>query len=268
MRPRSCAVLALAVLSVAACGDATGPVSPALDEASVARIAEAVSEAADVRLPSLGALLRASREAIQAQGGHDEAVAHFRRAHRLRAAAEDAHEAGLVDEARRLERRAYRETLAGIVSALGPDAVADAVAGSVAGLHRVHERIEGRELPDWVARAVQRLESHVSAAEASLAGGNLLVALHHSLTAADGIRALSPRYAARRWIQRATDLLRAAREAVAAGPTEAEIATLRRAFRLLNLAKDELEAGHPLRSLEAARRSAHLSWGVLQERGG
>ena len=81
--------LGLAVMATAltACDTGTAPSIDVLDEAAVAQFAEAVSESNDVQLPSLGALLRASRVAIEAQGGNEEAVGHFRRARRLANAA-------------------------------------------------------------------------------------------------------------------------------------------------------------------------------------
>ena len=256
----------LAVLAGAACEQPTAPAADPLDDAAVASLAQQVSDATDVHLPSLGGLLRASRDAIHEQDGNAEAVKHFRRARRLNVAAEDSLAAGNKDAARRLARAAYHQTLAGIVTALGTDAVSQAVAGASAGLGRVDARLEGREVSERVTQAVERIREHVSAASTALSGGEPVRALAHALAAADGIRHLSPRYVAHRMITRAARLFKAARAAVGSTPTDEEISALRRAHRLLGAARDELDAGRFLRAAEAGRRSARLSWGVLQGR--
>ncbi len=197
---------------------------------------------------------------------HAEAVAHFRRARRLNAAAEDSLAAGNQDAARRLQRAAYHQTLAGIVTALGTDPVSRAVAGASAGLGRVEARLEGRDVSERVARAVERIRKHVGAASDALAAGEPIRALAHALAAADGIRHLSPRYVAHRMLARAARLFKAARAAVGDAPNDEEIRALRRAHRLLRVARDAFDAGHFARAAEAARRSARLSWGVLQGR--
>jgi hypothetical protein len=263
---RRTALLPLLTLLLVACDEAVGPVPEALSEAAVEQLAQAIAESEELRLPSLGALLRASRAAIEAQGGNDEAVGHFRRARRLRNAAETAHEAGHSEEARRLARRARGETLSGIVAALGSEAVRASVAGSRAGLTRVEERLAGRDVPEGVARRVERIGGAIDRAEEALDGGAEVRALHFSLVAADGVRGLSPRWAARRWIARATETLAAARAAVGDAPTEDETTALQRAARLLGAARDDLDQGRPVGALERARRSTHLSWGVVQGR--
>ena len=252
-------------LVVAACDQTTAPAGDVIDEVAVARFAELVSEDTDIRMPHLGALLRAAHEAIRASDDNTEAVAHFRRARRLRNASEEAHEAGNEEEARRLAHRSYTHRLMGIVAALGPEAVAEAVAGSVAGLARLEAHLEGKDVLTRVTQAVERIGAHVGMAQDKLAVGELVPALAHALAAAEGIRHLSPRYVARKWIQQATSLLEEAHQAIGdAVPTDEEALALHRARRLLNVAKDELQAGHPARATEAAKRSAHLSWGVIQ----
>jgi hypothetical protein len=266
MTPRAPALAVLAAVALAACDTPTTLQPDALDDEAVAQLAEVTSEDATIRLPSLGSLLAASREAIREQGGNEEAVGHFRRAHRLALAAEAARDEGNLEEARALAARSYRHRLSGIVAALGEEAVAEAVSGAEAALARVRNHIDGREVSERVARAVERIASHVEAAREALEGGEPVRALHHSLEAAEGIRHLSPRYVARKWIERATSMLRQARQAVGDTATDEEASTLRRAWRLLNVARDELAAGHPVRAVEAARRSARLSWGVLEGR--
>ena len=258
---------ALVTLAFAACDPPTAPLADVLDEAALAQFAEAVSEATDIRMPSLGALLRASREAIQAtDGGHEEAIRHFRAAHRLALASEEAAEAGDKDTAGQLARRSYVQKLLGIVATLGTEAVADAVAGSAAGLERLQDHLAGRDVPDRLTERVARIEKTVTAAHEKLAAGEPVHALHQALAAAEGIRSLSPRYVARKRIQRATTLLRQAIAAVGDTPTDEEATALRRARRLLGVATEQLETGHPRLAFEAAQRSAHLSWGVVQGR--
>jgi hypothetical protein len=266
MTPRAPALVVLATVVLAAC-DVPSTLQPeVLDDDAVAQLAEVTAEDAAIRLPSLGSLLRASREAVRAQGGNEEAVDHFRRAHRLALAAEAARDEGSLEEARALEARSYRHRLAGIVVALGVEAVDEAVRGAEAGLVRVQGHIEEREVSERVSRAVERIAAHVDAAHRALEGGEPVRALHHALEAAEGIRLLSPRYVARKWIERATGALQEARQAVGETATDEEASALRRARRLLNIAQDELAAGHPLRAVEAARRSTRLSWGVLEGR--
>ena len=220
-----------------------------------------------MRLPSLGALLKKSRETIAAtDGGHEEAIRHFRAARRLALAAEDAAAAGDSETAAQLKRRSYGHKLQGIVVALGTEAVERAVAGSTAGLERLQGHLADREVPDRIAARVARIVDFVSAANEQLLAGSEVRSLHQALAAAEGIRLFSPRYVARKRIRRASSLLRDAVAAVGDAPTEEEATAIRRARRLLRVAEDELEAGHPHRAAEAAQRSSRLSWGVVQGR--
>ncbi len=118
-------ILVALVIAFVGCEQSTGPALDAVDDASLAQLAEHVSEANDVRLPSLGALLRASREAIQAMDeGNTAAVRHFHAARGFAMAAEDSLEAGNDDAAKRLSNRSYGHALQGILAALGPDVAA------------------------------------------------------------------------------------------------------------------------------------------------
>ena len=266
MRFRGPILVALAI-AFAGCEQSTGPTLDAVDDASLAQFAEQVSEASDVRLPSLGALLRASREAIHATDeGNTTAVRYFHAARRFAMAAEDSLEAGNEDAARRLSNRSYGHTLQGIMAALGPDVAAEAVAGSAAGLARIQGHLDGRDVSERIAAQVARIAERVATAEAKLDAGEAVAALHHALAAAEALRHLSPRYVAGKWIHHAVQSLRAGIQAVGNAPTEEEAQALRRARRLLNVAKDELEAGHPRRAVEAATRSVQLSAGVIRGR--
>jgi hypothetical protein len=268
MKHRALALAIWSVVALAACDSPSTVLLQPLDDDAVAQLAEVTSEDAAIHLPSMGALLAASRRAIREQDGNQEAVDHFRRAHRLALAAEVAWDEGRDEEARSLEAQSYRHRLAGIVAALGEGAVAEAVEGSAAGLARIRGHIEGRDVSERVAMAVERIAAQVLAAQGALEDGAPVAALHHALEAAEGIRHLSPRYVARKWIERATAMLREARQAVGDAATEEELSALRRAWRLLNVAREELASGHPIRAVEAAKRSARLSWGVLEGRSG
>jgi hypothetical protein len=264
--PHRYSIGVLAIFVLAGCDQSTAP-ADIIDEAAVAQFAEAVSESSDVHLPSLGSLLRATREAIQAtDGGHEEAIRHFRAARRLAAASEDSIEAGNDEAGRTLANRSRHRTLSGIVATLGSEAVEQAVAGSAAGLDRLQGHLAGRDVAERVATRLARIGEIVAAADTKLAAGELVAALHRALTAAKGIRQLSPRYRARRLIARATDLLDRATAAVGDAPTEEEATAIGRAGRLLGVARDEFEARHNQRALAAAQRSRRLSWGVVQGR--
>ena len=266
MRFRGPILVALAI-AFAGCEQSTGPALDTIDDASLAQFAEHVSEASDIRLPSLGALLRASREAIHAMDeGNTVAVRHFHAARGFAMAAEDSLEAGNEDAAKRLSNRSYGHTLQGILAALGPDAAAEAVAGSTAGLARIQGHLEGRDVSERIAARVARIAELIATAEAKLDAGEAQAALRHALAGADALRHLSPRYVAGKWIRHATQSLRAGIQAVGDAPTDEEARALQRARRLLNVAKDELEAGHPGRSVEAAARSVRLSAGVIRGR--
>ena len=67
-------------------------------------------------------------------------------------------------------------------------------------------------------------------------------ALGHALASAELIRSLSPRYQARKAIERAENLYKAATEAVAGDPTDEEAAALRKARRYLKGAIEAFKA--------------------------
>lgn len=266
MRLRGPFLVALTI-AFAGCEGSTAPTQDAVDEALLAQFAEQVSESSDIRLPSLGALLRASREALHATDvANTAAIRHFRAARRLAMAAEDSVEAGNEDAAKRLSRRSHRHSLEGILTALGNGVAAEAVAGSAAGLARIQARLDGRDISERLAAHVARIARAVATAEAKAAAGEHVAALHHALASAEALRHLSPRYVARKWIHHATRSLRAGIQAVGDAPTDEEAHALQRARRLLNVAKEELKAGHPRRAVEAATRSVRLSGGVVRGR--
>jgi hypothetical protein len=263
--------LAPVLFFMSACSEVTAPaldVLDAIDDEIVAQFAEEVAEADEIRLPRLGALLRASREAIKASdGGHEEAIRFFRQARRLAVASEDSADAGAEEAAERLARASYRRTLMGIVATLGDAAAADALAGSAAGLARINDRLADRDVPARITAYLGRIGETITSGEAKLNEGESVAALHHALAAAEAIRHLSPSYLARKWIGDATQLFRTARAEVGDTPTEEEAKALRQAARLLRGAHEAYGAEEFGRAVNRATRAAALAGGVLQGRG-
>lgn len=259
------APLALLVM-LAACGE--GPTQPdkfgALDEVAATEIAAGVLETTDARLPYLPRLVHEAIRTLREQDGvNEEAVTAFRRARRARRAAAAAHEAGDEEEFRRLRRIEMRWTLTGVIAALGPAVVPEALAGVDAAIARFEERAEGRELPPRFARALARVKD---LAERARTAETEVASLYFSVTAADVILSLSPRHRARVAIERATRLFRRARAAVGDAPTEDEVKALRRAHRLLKAAEEAFEAKDWKLAKRAANASADLSQKVIDGR--
>ena len=265
-------IMLMALVALVACEQPTAPVVKdveLLSDAAIASFAEQISESSDVKLPSLDGLLRASRKAIRASDGDNkQAIRHFRAAHRLASAAEDSTEAGNEDAAKKLRRRSYGHRLHGVVAALGTEAVTGAVAGSEAGLARLQDRLNGREISEGATKRLARIAEVVDKAQALLTSDKPVHALHHALSAADGIRHFSPRYVARKKIGRARDLIKQAIAAVGDTPTEEEVKSIKRARKLLGAANEAFNARQYNRAHSAAHRSARLSWGVVNGRAG
>ena len=260
--------LLLALIALGACEQPTAPVVKdveLLSDAAIASFAEQISESSAVKLPSLDGLLRASRKAIRASdGANKQAIRHFRAAHRFASAAEDSTEAGNEDAAKKLRHRSYGHRLRGVVAALGTGAVA----GSEAGLTRLQDRLNGREISEGAAKRLGRIVELMDRAQAMLASDKPVQALHIALTAADGIRHFSPRYVARKQIGRARDVIKQAIAAVGDTPTEEEAKSIKRARKLLGAANEAFNARQYNRARSTAQRSARLSWGVVNGRAG
>jgi len=263
-------IMLMALVALGACEQPTAPVVKdveLLSDAAIASFAEQISESSDVKLPSLDGLLRASRKAIRASDGDNkQAIRHFRAAHRLASAAEDSTEAGNEEAAKKLRRRSYGHRLHGVVTALGTEAVVGAVAGSVGGLTRLQDRLNGREISERATKRLARIVEFVDKAQALLTSDKPVQALHHALSAADGIRHFSPHYLARKQIGRAKNIIKQAIAAVGDAPTEEEAKSIRRARKLLGTAHEEFQARRYNRAHSAAHRSARLSWGVVNGR--
>ncbi len=264
MKRRFVAPLA-GILLLAGCGESVtepDPLGP-MDEAAATALAAAVVEATDARLPYLPRLVHQALEAIQEQDDNAEAVTAFRRARRARRAAAAAREAGDEDEFRRLKRLELRFTLGGVIAALGPGIVPEALAGVDAAIARWEERAAGQDVPPRFARALARVQD---LAERARTADSQVASLYFSVTAAEVILSLSPRHQAFKAIRRATRLFRAARAAVGDGPTEDEVNALRRAHNLLGIAEEAFDAKDWRLAIRAANASADLSQKVLDGR--
>jgi hypothetical protein len=268
-------IMLVVLVALGACQQPTAPVVndvELLSAAVIASFAEVISESSDVKLPSLGGLLRASREANRASDRDSDqakrSIRHFRAAHRLASAAEDSTEAGNEEAAKKLRRRSYGHRLRGIVAALGTEAVVGAVAGSEAGLTRLQDRFNGREISERATKKLARIVELVDKTQALLASDKPVQALNHALSAANGIRDFSPRYVARKKIGRARNIILQAIAAVGDAPTKEEAKSIRRARKLLGTAQEEFKARRYNPARSAAHRSARLSWGVVNGRAG
>ncbi len=149
-------MVTLAALS--GCGETvTQPIEPtaALDELAAQAVATAVVKATDARLPHLPSLVHEALEVVRSDDAQVEAATAFRRARRARMAAREAHEAGDEGEALRLLRRARRFTLEGVIAALGPGVVTEAIAGVEAAIAHWDERVSDRDVPERFLRALE-----------------------------------------------------------------------------------------------------------------
>jgi len=250
-------------LLIAACGESvTEPdaLQP-MDEAAATNIAAAVVDATDARLPYLPRLVHEALQAVREHDDNAEAVTAFRRARRARRAAWAAHEDGDENEFKRLKRIELHFTLTGVIAALGPDVVTDALAGVDAAIARWQERVADHDvLPPRFARALARVQNLADRAHAA---DSQVASLYFSVTAAEVILSLSPRHQALKAIQRAARLFGAARAAVGDAPTEDEVKSLRHAHRLLGVAEEAFEAKDWRLAKRAANASADLSQEVL-----
>lgn len=255
------------LLMLAACSDpGTGPAAQRepLDETSAQALAASVVEATDARLPHLPSLIRAAHEAIKANDQNAEAVGAFRQARRARVAAHDARLAGNAGEAARLLRLSHRLTLEGVIAALGPEVVSEAIAGVEAAIARWDEHTAGRDVPERFARALERARELAASARAT---DSPVAALSHALTAAEIIRSLSPAHLARRALSHATQVFRTALEAVGDSATDEENANLRRARRLLMRAREAFDSHEWAAAVRAALASAEISRSIIDGRG-
>ena len=234
----------LLALALGACSDAspTGPeVRP--DEAAFELVAENALEVNDQQgtpLPSLHNLLRRTYKAIRENDGHGEGV--------------------------RLLRAG--KTLKGIIVVLGPEVADEALAGVDQALGKLAERFAGKTLPDRMAKIYSRAQELAGRGHEAMAAGNPVGALGAALASADMIRSLSPRFQARKAIDRATKALKAAREAVGDAPTDDEKTALRKALRFRDGAVEAFKAKAYGKAWNRALASMGFSHEVLKGRSG
>jgi len=234
----------VAALGLAACSDSSPTADEGqLDEASFEVLAETALEVNDqlgTPLPSLHNLLRRTYKAIRENDGHGRGVQLLR--------------AG--------------KTLNGIIAVLGPEVAAEALTGVDQALSRLDERFAGKALPDRMQKVLTRAKGMAERGNGALAEERYAAALGAALASADLIRSLSPRFQARKAIERATRSLRAAKEAVGDGPTDDEKAALQKAQRLRNGAIDAFKVKEYRKAWTLARKSMAFSQEVLKGRSG
>jgi hypothetical protein len=232
----------MVVLTAGGCSDSSPTSNEGQpDEAAFARLAEAALEVNDAEgtpLPSLHNLLRRTFEAIRAHDGNGGAV-------RLLKAG---------------------QTLQAIVAVLGPEVAVESLTGVRAALDRLQAHVGDRPVPDRVQKTINRAEALWTRGTSAMAGGNPVGALGAALASAELIRSLSPRYQARRAIERATRALGAAVRAVGDGPTTEERTALQKARRFRNAAIDAFEGRKYRKAWTYARNSLELSLAVLKGR--
>ena len=162
-----------------------------------------------------------------------------------------------------MKRLELRFTLGGVIAALGPGVVTDALAGVDAAIAHWQERTAGKDVPPRFARILERVRN---LAERARTADSPVASLYFSVSATEAILSLSPRHVARRGIRKAALLFRAARAAVGDGPTDDEVAALRRAHNLMGTAEEAFAAEDWRLAIRAAKASAELSQKVLDGR--
>jgi tetratricopeptide (TPR) repeat protein len=264
-------VLSIGALMILSSCQGSSPTAPELDVENVAleRLAEAALAANDqqgIPLPSLDRLVQRTFQAIREAGGHPEGQRLLRQARLLAGQAAEARAAGKVQEANALEARSHGLTLEAILVVLGKGVAEEALAGVDGALATLDARLAGAPVPDRIQQALQRAHTLADRGRGALEQGQHRAALGAALASADVIRSLAPRYQAQKAMEVATRALRAAVEAVAGSPTDAEAASLRNARRFLAAAQDAFKAGQFQRAIRYATESARLSREVLQGR--
>ena len=156
-----------------------------------------------------------------------------------------------------------RFTLEGVIAALGPGVVTEAIAGVEAAIAHWDERVSDRDVPERFLRALEHARRQLAAARNV---DSPVAALSHALIAAEIIRALSPAHLAIRALRYAAHAFRAATEAVGDAPTDDERAILAEARRLLSRAEEAFQNHEWRAALRAALASAELSLKVLDGR--
>jgi hypothetical protein len=261
------------VLLVSAC-DGSGPAAgeDALPDAEVEGLLVAALDAGEetsLPLPSLERLLRQTYRAIREDPERNsEGIDFLRRSRAQARLARAALEAGDEEGARAHKARSEALTLQAILSVLGEDVATEALAGVDQALSRLETRLAGKNIPDRYLQALARIQEMSARGHDALDGGNPRAALRIALRAADGLRAIVPRYQAEVAIRRADRALRAAYDLVVSDATEAERNALRKARALLAAGKEAFRDRDFRLAIILARESTALSLEVLEGRSG
>jgi hypothetical protein len=265
-------VLPLALILLASACDGSGPAAgeDPLTDAVVEDLFAAALDAGGeggLPLPSLERLLRETYRTVREDpGAHSEGIDFLRRARAQAALAQAALETGDEEAARAHTARSEALTLRAILLVLGEDVAAEALAGVDQALDRLQARFAGKNVPDRYMQALARVHELSTRGHEALEGGNPGAALRFALRAADGLRAIVPRYQAETAIRRADRAFRAAHDLVASDASDAERDALRKARALLANARDAFRARDFRLAILLARESAAFSLGVLEGR--
>ncbi|HEX6937870.1 MAG TPA: hypothetical protein VF158_00550 [Longimicrobiales bacterium] len=159
---------------------------------------------------------------------------------------------GVADaaSARLLRRRAYAQAAPAVARALGPAGLAEAETGLRRWIELAGAAASGAELPG-IAAALADGRALLAAAQSARQRGRSDREAALLLEAADRLRETTPGAVARRLILQAEEALEARRGAAAPGAMERD-AAWRRAERLVDGAREALEAGDPVRAIRRA----------------
>ena len=261
------AILPLTMIGLlGACADQ--PLAPelgTLDEAQMDVVASSALDETDARLLTFEVVMRMAHRAFREQGGNEAAEALLAEAREARIAARGAREEGDLEGARALWGEARRLTLGAVVAILGDDIIQEAIAGARATIHRLEARIGDRDVPTRVRVVLERSAALLREAESV---DDPVTSLSAALRASELLRSLSQLHVARRAIHEASVALREAIHATDGTATEAEVASLRRARRLIGRAGEALDAHEFRLAIRAARAALELAQGVLDGRSG
>ncbi len=235
----------LFVLALVGCGDSSPTSGDEMaDEAAFELVAEASLDATNRQgppLPSLDNLLRRTFQAIRSDpAAHTEGIR-------------------LVRAGRLLEA---------IVAVLGPEVARYSLAGVHHALVGLSDRLP-ENIPDRMKKTLREAHGLFRRGKNAWDNERPVAALGAALASADLIRTLSPRFQARRAIDRANRALKAAREAVEGTElTSEEEAALKKAHRFRNGAIEAFKEKKYRKAWNYARESIDFSRWVLQQRSG
>jgi hypothetical protein len=235
----------LIALALSGCSDSSPTAGgDSADEAVFELVAEASLEATNKQgppLPSLDNLLRRTFHAIRSDPG--------------------AHAEGI-----RLVRAG--KPLEAIVAVLGPEAARYSLAGVHHALVGLADRLP-ENVPDRMKRTIREAHGLFRRGKEAWENGRPVAALGAALASADLIRSLSPRFQARKAIERATRALKAVREAAAGKELKPEWeSALKKAYRFRNGAIDAFKAKQYRKAWTYAQNSLRHSRWVLQQLSG